>query len=97
MHDAMGFHHVPSGANFTMEWYELDQLFNCTFPHEIEGEELIWCNQGATCIYDGIDEKHWRENGTLQKVATINGKLHISQSDISEMAHLIKSSTPHDG
>ncbi|KAK7460729.1 hypothetical protein BaRGS_00038844 [Batillaria attramentaria] len=56
-----------------MEWYELDQLFNCTFPHELKSGELIWCNQGAACIYDGIDEKHWKANGTLAKVAEING------------------------
>ncbi|KAL8584504.1 hypothetical protein ACOMHN_016825 [Nucella lapillus] len=74
MHDAIGFHHVESGANFTMEWYELFQLFNCTFPHLLPNDTLLWCNQGAACIYDGIDEKHWRQNGTLVQVATISGK-----------------------
>ena len=72
MHDAIGFHHVQSGLNLTMEWYELFQLFNCTFPHE-KGENITWCNQGATCIYPGIDAKHWKENGTLVQVTTING------------------------
>lgn len=73
MHDAIGFHHVNSGLNLTMEWYELFQLFNCTFPHEPERGVIRWCNQGATCIYSGIDAKHWKENGTLVKVAQING------------------------
>ncbi|KAK6976950.1 ceroid-lipofuscinosis neuronal protein 5 [Biomphalaria glabrata] len=76
MHDAIGFHHVPTGLNMTMEWYELFQLFNCTFPHERKVEQdLMWCNQGAACIYMGIDEKHWKENGTLVKVGEINGTI----------------------
>ncbi|XP_012943890.1 ceroid-lipofuscinosis neuronal protein 5 homolog [Aplysia californica] len=73
MHDAIGFHHVQSGLNLTMEWYELFQLFNCTFPHEPKAGTLRWCNQGATCIYMGIDAKHWKENGTLAQVAEISG------------------------
>lgn len=77
MHDAMGFHHVQSGANFTMEWYELFQLFNCTFPHELKNSSLLWCNQGAACIYDGIDEKHWKQNGTIAKVAEITGSFFV--------------------
>jgi len=75
MHDAIGFHHVQSGLNLTMEWYELFQLFNCTFPHLPQPENITWCNQGATCIYSGIDAKHWRENGTLVQVAEINGTI----------------------
>uniref|UniRef100_A0A0B6ZAU6 Bis(monoacylglycero)phosphate synthase CLN5 n=1 Tax=Arion vulgaris TaxID=1028688 RepID=A0A0B6ZAU6_9EUPU len=74
MHDAIGFYHVQSGLNMTMEWYELFQLFNCTFPHEPDKNKLLWCNQGATCIYQGIDDQHWIENGTLVKVAEINGE-----------------------
>jgi hypothetical protein len=30
-----------------MEWYELDQLFNSTFPHIVRNESLVWCNQGS--------------------------------------------------
>ncbi|XP_076467773.1 bis(monoacylglycero)phosphate synthase CLN5-like [Babylonia areolata] len=75
MHDAIGFHHVQSGMNLTMEWYELFQLFNCTFPHELEDNTLLWCNQGAACIYDGIDAKHWSQNGSLIKVADISGDI----------------------
>lgn len=26
--------------------YELDQLFNCTFPHVLADNSFIWCNQG---------------------------------------------------
>ncbi|BFZ14455.1 hypothetical protein BsWGS_17493 [Bradybaena similaris] len=75
MHDAVGFYHVQSGVNMTMEWYELFQLFNCTFPHEPKNNDLLWCNQGAACIYKGIDDKHWTENGTLVKVAEITGQM----------------------
>ncbi|KAK3741651.1 hypothetical protein RRG08_011034 [Elysia crispata] len=78
MHDAIGFHHVESGLNITMEWYELFQLFNCTFPHlrkENNSYELQWCNQGAACLYMGIDEKHWRQNGTLVKISQISGDI----------------------
>ena len=46
MHDALGFRSTKTGLNYTMEWYELDQLFNCTFPHELENGTLKWCNQG---------------------------------------------------
>lgn len=79
MHDAIGFYHVQSGTNMTMEWYELFQLFNCTFPHEPEKNDLLWCNQGAACIYKGIDDKHWKENGTLVKVAEITGKIEVQE------------------
>jgi ceroid-lipofuscinosis neuronal protein 5 len=34
-----------------MEWYELFQLLNCTFPHVIADEkskdDIVWCNQGT--------------------------------------------------
>nr|KAG5686539.1 hypothetical protein BaRGS_001540 [Batillaria attramentaria] len=63
---------APSGANFTMEWSGLGDIFNCTFPHELNNGTLVWCNQAATCISNGIDEKHWREEGMLVKVAEIN-------------------------
>ncbi|CAL1545208.1 unnamed protein product [Lymnaea stagnalis] len=85
MHDAIGFHHVQSGLNMTMEWYELFQLFNCTFPHERKQEnDLLWCNQGAACIYMGIDEKHWRDNGTLVKVGEITGSTFNQFADWTE-------------
>ena len=77
-----------------MEWYELDQLFNCTFPHVVNNDSLVWCNQGskrfkytyekwfkinfkkylgALCVYDGIDDKIWKEYGIVQKVSQISG------------------------
>lgn len=63
--------------NYTMEWYELDQLLNCTFPHVVpdaNGQlDTLWCNQGAACFYDGIDDKHWYQNGTMEMVSVING------------------------
>ena len=65
-----------TGLNYTTEWYELFQLFNCTFPHIIAGQDTpIWCNQGATCFYPGIDDAHWTESkyGTLTKVAEVTG------------------------
>lgn len=78
MHDALGFRSQKTGRNWTMEWYELDQLFNCTFPHVLENETFIWCDQGeflvfvfvfvqrsflgALCVYEGIVDSMW--NGT---------------------------------
>jgi ceroid-lipofuscinosis neuronal protein 5 len=56
MHDALGFRNLRTNLNYTMEWYELDQLLNCTFPHMPEKDSLLWCNQGALCSYDGIDD-----------------------------------------
>ncbi|KAL3878274.1 hypothetical protein ACJMK2_030639 [Sinanodonta woodiana] len=73
MHDAMAFNNLNTGQNYTMEWYELFQLFNCTFPHLLQNDTLLWCNQGAACIYDGVDDLHWSQNGTLVKVAEITG------------------------
>lgn len=76
MHDAIGFRSTLTGKNYTMEWYELFQIGNCTFPHlRPEMDAPFWCNQGAACFYEGIDDAHWKENGTLVQVATISGKV----------------------
>ncbi|XP_052796114.1 ceroid-lipofuscinosis neuronal protein 5 homolog [Mya arenaria] len=75
MHDAMAFKNLDTGFNYTLEWYELVELFNCTFAHTLEDDSMIWCNQGAACIYDGVDDKHWLEYGTLVKVAEITGAI----------------------
>lgn len=75
MHDAIGFRSAVTRKNYTMEWYELFQLGNCTFPHlRPEMSAPFWCNQGAACFFEGIDDNHWKENGTLVQVATISGK-----------------------
>ena len=74
MHDALGFRSSKTGLNYTMEWYELDQLFNCTFPHVLQNESFVWCNQGALCIYEGINDTTWTEWGLLQKVSQVSGK-----------------------
>ncbi|KAM9484113.1 bis(monoacylglycero)phosphate synthase CLN5 [Salvelinus alpinus] len=74
MHDAIGFSSAETGRNYTMEWYELFQLGNCTFPHlRRETNNPFWCNQGAACFFEGIDDVHWSENGTLEKVGEISG------------------------
>lgn len=76
MHDAVGFKSSLTGKNYTMEWYELFQLGNCTFPHlRPNMSEPFWCNQGAACFYEGIDDPHWKENGTLVLVTTISGAI----------------------
>ncbi|CAJ1079739.1 ceroid-lipofuscinosis neuronal protein 5 [Xyrichtys novacula] len=33
----------------------------------------FWCNQGAACFFDGIDDLHWSQNGTLEKIGEITG------------------------
>ena len=74
IHDAIGFRSKATGLNYTTEWYELFQLFNCTFPHTLSDRPApLWCNQGAACIYPGIDDIHWKQNGTLDKVAEMTG------------------------
>lgn len=74
MHDAIGFSSGETGKNYTMEWYELFQLGNCTFPHLRPGVSApFWCNQGAACFFEGIDDMHWKQNGTLEKVGEITG------------------------
>ncbi|XP_051563875.1 ceroid-lipofuscinosis neuronal protein 5-like [Myxocyprinus asiaticus] len=76
MHDAIGFGSADTGRNFTMEWYELFQLGNCTFPHEREEMSApFWCNQGAACFIEGIDDIHWKQNGTLEKIGEISGEM----------------------
>ncbi|XP_067569515.1 bis(monoacylglycero)phosphate synthase CLN5 isoform X1 [Pseudorca crassidens] len=76
MHDAIGFRSTLTEKNYTMEWYELFQLGNCTFPHlRPEMNAPFWCNQGAACFFEGIDDIHWKENGTLVLVATISGDI----------------------
>ncbi|KAL5459852.1 hypothetical protein EMCRGX_G033235 [Ephydatia muelleri] len=75
IHDAIGFKSLKTGLNYTSEWYELFELFNCTFPHILENQTTpIWCNQGAACFYSGINDIHWTQNGTLKKVAEITGQ-----------------------
>lgn len=79
MHDAIGFSSSDTGANYTVEWYELFQLGNCTFPHlRPEMDAPFWCNQGAACFFDGIDDIHWSQNGTLEKVGEITGKAGVT-------------------
>jgi ceroid-lipofuscinosis neuronal protein 5 len=73
MHDALGFRSQKTGLNYTMEWYELDQLLNSTFPHLRESGDLTWCNQGALCSYDGIKDNIWTEYGTINKISEISG------------------------
>lgn len=78
MHDAVGFKSSLTGKNYTMEWYELFQLGNCTFPHLRPGMDApFWCNQGAACFYEGIDDAHWKANGTLVLVTTISGRFQM--------------------
>uniref|UniRef100_A0A8C4T3A8 Bis(monoacylglycero)phosphate synthase CLN5 n=1 Tax=Erpetoichthys calabaricus TaxID=27687 RepID=A0A8C4T3A8_ERPCA len=85
MHDAIGFRSSLTGRNYTMEWYELFQLGNCTFPHlRPELEAPFWCNQGAACFYEGIDDLHWMQNGTLEQVAEMTG------SQFNEMARWVR-------
>lgn len=75
MHDAIGFSSSEMRANYTMEWYELFQLGNCTFPHlRPEVYAPFWCNQGAACFFEGIDDLHWSQNGTLEKIGEITGR-----------------------
>lgn len=74
-HDGLGFRNTRTGLNYTMEWYELDQLFNCTFPHLINNNSLTWCNQGALCSFDGINDTVWTEYGSIKKVSEINGSI----------------------
>ncbi|XP_028847407.1 ceroid-lipofuscinosis neuronal protein 5-like [Denticeps clupeoides] len=75
MHDAIGFQSAETEQNYTMEWYELHQLGNCTFPHlRKDVSAPFWCNQGAACVYGGIDDVHWLQNGTLEKVGEISGR-----------------------
>lgn len=75
MHDAVGFSSSEMGVNYTMEWYELFQLGNCTFPHlRPDVYAPFWCNQGAACFFEGIDDLHWSQNGTLEKIGEITGR-----------------------
>ncbi|CAF1154591.1 unnamed protein product [Didymodactylos carnosus] len=71
MHDALGFRSQLTGKNWTMEWYELDQLFNCTFPHVLPNDTFIWCNQGALCVYEGIVDSMWNGSSDLSMLKKI--------------------------
>lgn len=85
MHDAIGFSSSETGTNFTMEWYELFQLGNCTFPHlRPQVNAPFWCNQGAACFFEGIDDLHWSQNGTLEEIGKISG------SQFNDMAQWVQ-------
>jgi ceroid-lipofuscinosis neuronal protein 5 len=75
IHDGLGFRNQRTGLNYTMEWSGLDHLLNCTFPHLQSDNSLTWCNQGALCAVDGIDDFSWLEYGTIDKVSEINGSI----------------------
>ena len=75
MHDALGFRSKSTGLNYTMEWYELDQLFNCTFPHLLNDGSLKWCNQGALCSYNGINDTIWKQYGSINKISEMSGSV----------------------
>ncbi|XP_030198787.1 ceroid-lipofuscinosis neuronal protein 5 [Gadus morhua] len=76
MHDAIGFSSAETESNYTMEWYELFQLGNCTFPHlRANASAPFWCNQGAACFFEGVDDVHWSQNGTLEKIGVITGDM----------------------
>jgi ceroid-lipofuscinosis neuronal protein 5 len=80
MHDAIGFSSAETESNYTMEWYELFQLGNCTFPHlRANASAPFWCNQGAACFFEGVDDVHWSQNGTLEKIGVITGKKKVSK------------------
>ncbi|KAG8452236.1 hypothetical protein GDO86_004147 [Hymenochirus boettgeri] len=38
-------------------------------------KEPFWCNQGAACFFEGIDDDHWKSNGTLVPIATVSGSM----------------------
>jgi ceroid-lipofuscinosis neuronal protein 5 len=80
MHDAIGIRSMKTGMNWTMEWYELDQLFNCTFPHFMDNGTIIWCNQGALCVYEGINDTVWTQYGFIEKVSELSGSIFNSFS-----------------
>lgn len=64
-----------TGQNYTTEWYELFQIFNCSFAHIVDNRTApVWCNQGALCLYPGIDDRHWSQNGTLRWVGNMTGE-----------------------
>ncbi|KAL6030161.1 hypothetical protein STEG23_023692 [Scotinomys teguina] len=87
MHDAIGFRNTVTGKNYTIEWYELFQLGNCTFPHlRPEMDAPFWCNQGAACFFEGIDDKHWKENGTLALVATMSDRRKQLKGEITTIS-----------
>ena len=97
MHDAVGFSSSETGANYTMEWYELFQLGNCTFPHlRPEQYAPFWCNQGAACFFEGIDDLHWSQNGTLEKLGEITGKASQVQPGIFTLRGQRKASTQYE-
>uniref|UniRef100_A0A8C3ACK4 Bis(monoacylglycero)phosphate synthase CLN5 n=1 Tax=Cyclopterus lumpus TaxID=8103 RepID=A0A8C3ACK4_CYCLU len=65
MHDAVGFSSLDSGANYTMEWYEL-------FQPEVYAP--LWCNQGAACFFEGIDDLHCHKTAPWRKSEKLTGK-----------------------
>ncbi|KAI6655493.1 hypothetical protein LOD99_1992 [Oopsacas minuta] len=74
-HDAIGLRSKKTGLNFTVEWYELYELLNCTFPHIVDNRTSpLWCNQGAACFYRGIIDKLWLSNGSITKVTEMTSK-----------------------
>jgi ceroid-lipofuscinosis neuronal protein 5 len=41
----------------------------------LENNTIKWCDQGALCVYDGIQDNVWTEYGFIAKVSEVSGAL----------------------
>ncbi|XP_067661629.1 bis(monoacylglycero)phosphate synthase CLN5-like [Haliotis asinina] len=73
-HVAVGFRHVNTNTNYTMDWYGLNLIGKCSFATVLEDDSLLWCNQGGFCLTDAIRDKFLPENnGHMSLLGTMTG------------------------
>ncbi|XP_071087686.1 bis(monoacylglycero)phosphate synthase CLN5-like [Haliotis cracherodii] len=73
-HVAIGFWNVNTNTNYTIDWYGVYLISQCSLASVLTDDSLLWCNQGAVCVTDGIKDKFLPENkGQMSPMATMTG------------------------
>ncbi|XP_046582570.1 ceroid-lipofuscinosis neuronal protein 5 homolog [Haliotis rubra] len=73
-HVAVGFRNVNTNTNYTVDWYGLYLISQCSFARVLEDDSLLWCNQGGFCVTDAISDKFLPENnGQMSLIANMTG------------------------
>eukprot|EP00033_Pygsuia_biforma_P000391 GCRY01000468.1.p1 GENE.GCRY01000468.1~~GCRY01000468.1.p1 ORF type:complete len:305 (+),score=49.22 GCRY01000468.1:158-1072(+) len=76
-HTGVGFRNLNNGLNYSVEFDAVFDVFESTFPvvtlDENKNETLLWCNDGAFCFFDFLNESYWESVDVA--VGTITGTI----------------------
>eukprot|EP01086_Lenisia_limosa_P005158 TRINITY_DN2138_c0_g1_i1.p1 TRINITY_DN2138_c0_g1~~TRINITY_DN2138_c0_g1_i1.p1 ORF type:complete len:308 (-),score=82.17 TRINITY_DN2138_c0_g1_i1:200-1123(-) len=75
-HSGVGFKSAKTGRTFDSDFVAVFEVPQATFPNIVKDEngddDLLWCNDGASCIREGIRYDYWEH---LDHATTISGKM----------------------